>query len=346
MIRNIKPPSKTKLLVLVVFLQVFFGRSHAQQFLNFDKEVDSASVKEYKQVLPIWGKKVIAKGFELPEPLGIAINYMHLKQGLLLENLLVGFEGVNNSLDPVNLDDFVNFTELSTIGNIYIVKPDIWLFPFMSVYGTLGYVDMTTKVVIDEPIEFATNIRTIGYNYGIGTTIAAGFKDWWVAGNFNWTWTKLTNLDNPTYTVVNSFRAGKAHDMGKKGKLTYWFGAMHQKWGKTVSGAFYLSDIFGDLPDATVPDQIRGSDNYLNLTPPQKAVVDPILDAMDEAGQGIRDNYDYLSLTYSVDKAPERDWNMIIGANLALSRHWYVQGEVGFIKKFSMMVGVNSRFHL
>ena len=335
-----------QLAILAILLQCISVRTQGQQFLNYDNSVDSTAVVEYKQVLPIWGKKALEKGFDLPEPLGIATNYMHLKQGLLLENILVGFEGVNNGADPVNLDDFLTFEELSTTGNVYMVKPDIWLFPFMSVYGILGYVDMNTRVVLTDPIDLATDVRTSGYNYGFGTTVAAGIKEWWIAGNFTWTWTKLTNLDQPNYAVVTSLRAGKAHDLGKKGKLTYWFGAMHQKWGRTVSGAFYLSDILGDLPDATIPDEVRGSEKYQNLTPVERGVVDPMLDAIEEAGQGIRDNYDNMKLTYSVDKAPDHPWNMIIGANLALTRHWYFQAEAGFIGRFTMMAGVNYRFHL
>jgi hypothetical protein len=227
-----------------------------------------------------------------------------------------------------------------------MVKPDVWLLPFMNVYGILGYVDVNTKVVLEEPIDLTTDVRTSGYNYGVGTTIAAGVKQWWIAGNFNWTWTKLTNLDEPNYARVTSVRFGKAHDLGKRGKLTYWFGTMHQKWEKTVSGAFKMSEILGDLPDATIPDKVRESENYQNMTPAQKVVIDPLLEAIEEAGQGNRENYDNLEMTYSVDKAPDHPWNMLLGANLALTRHWYFQGEVGFIGRFSIMAGVNYRFHL
>jgi len=335
-----------QLATIPILLQCSLLKTHAQQYSNFDKSMDSAAVGEYKQVLPIWGKKAIEKGFDLPEPIGISTNYMHLQQGLLLENLLVGFEGVNNSIDPVNLDDFVTFKELTTSGNIFMVKPDIWLFPFMSVYGILGVVDMNTRVVLEEPIDLTTDVRTTGYNYGFGTTVAAGIQEWWLAGNFNWTWTKLSNNEVPNYAMVTSLRAGKAHDVGQKAKLTYWFGTMHQKWGRTISGTFYMSEILGDLPDATIPDEVRESEPYQNLTPAQKAVVDPMLDAIEEAGQGVRDNYDNLKLTYSVDKAPDHPWNMIIGANLALTRHWYFQAEAGFIGRFTMMAGVNYRFHL
>lgn len=340
---------KTRIILLAtmsILLQGFICSLHAQQYSNYDKNVDSLAVKEYNQVLPIWGKKALEKGFDLPEPIGISTNYMHLNQGLLLENILVGFDGVNNSIDPVNLDEFLEFEELSTVGSIVLVKPDVWLLPFMNVYGILGYVDLNTKVVLAQPIDLATDVRTSGYNYGFGTTVAGGIKDWWIAGNFTWSWTKLTNLDQPNYAVIASYRAGKAHDLGTNGKLTYWFGALHQRWGKTVSGAFQMSDILGDLPDATIPDKVRESDNYQNLTPQQRLVVDPMLDAIEEAGMGVRDNYDDMKLTYSVDKAPEHAWNMIVGANLALTRHWYLQTEVGFIKKTTVMAGVNYRFHL
>ena len=107
-----------------------------------------------------------------------------------------------------------------------------------------------------------------------------------------------------------------------------------------------MSEILGDLPDATIPDEVRGSEKYQDLTPVEKAVVDPMLDAIEEAGQGIRENYDDLKLFYSVDKAPDHPWNRIIGTNLELTRHWYLQAEAGFIGRFTMMAGVNYRFHL
>lgn len=335
-----------QMLTLTILLQCILIKTHAQQFSNYDKNNDTVAVKEYKQVLPIFGKKAVAMGFELPEPLGIAVNYMHFDQGILLENVMVGFEGLNNSVDPVNLDDFLHFEELTSVGNVVMVKPDFWLFPFMNVYGILGRVDVNTKTVLDQPIELTTNVQTSGYNYGFGTTLAVGVKQWWIAANYNFTWTQLSNLDEANFARISSYRFGKAHDYGKHGKLTYWFGAMKQKWGKTTSGAFNLSEILGEVPDATIPDKVRESENYQNLTQQQKAVVDPILDVIEEAGQGVREGYDNLLMTYSVDKAPEKPWNMVVGANFAVTKHWYFQGEVGFINRTSIMVGVNYRFHL
>jgi hypothetical protein len=81
-------------LVLTVFLLGMLSILHAQQYSNYDQQKkDSLAAAEYDQVLPIWGKQAIEKGFNLPEPLGIATNYMHFKQGLLLDNIFVGFEG-------------------------------------------------------------------------------------------------------------------------------------------------------------------------------------------------------------------------------------------------------------
>ena len=68
------------LMTMSVLLLCFSGRSQAQQFSNFDQQkTDSLAAKEYKQVLPIWGKQAVAKGFDLPEPLGFASNFMHFK---------------------------------------------------------------------------------------------------------------------------------------------------------------------------------------------------------------------------------------------------------------------------
>ena len=54
---------------------------------------DSIKAKPYPYILPIWGAKVTAKGFNLPYSAGLSMNYVWQQSDLVIENLAVGFNG-------------------------------------------------------------------------------------------------------------------------------------------------------------------------------------------------------------------------------------------------------------
>ena len=70
-----------KILALLILSALSSGLS-AQTYSNLDKtKVDSS---EYKYLLPIWGKKTHALGFDLPYSAGIGINYLWQKSDIVI----------------------------------------------------------------------------------------------------------------------------------------------------------------------------------------------------------------------------------------------------------------------
>ena len=44
-------------------------------------------LKSYDNIFPIWGRKAIERGFDLPKPLGINVIGMYIDQGIEISNL-------------------------------------------------------------------------------------------------------------------------------------------------------------------------------------------------------------------------------------------------------------------
>lgn len=72
--------------------------------------------------------------FQLPYSAGVGLNYFYQKSELVLNNLEVGFNGGQK----YNLDNIVRFNEAQAQANAVNFRPDIWLFPFLNVYGVFG----------------------------------------------------------------------------------------------------------------------------------------------------------------------------------------------------------------
>ncbi len=54
---------------------------------------DSLEKQAYPYALPIWGKKAAAKGYQLPYSAGISVNYLWQESELVIDDLMVGFNG-------------------------------------------------------------------------------------------------------------------------------------------------------------------------------------------------------------------------------------------------------------
>src|SRR5688572_27976477 len=68
---------------------------------------DSIKKSEWPYMLPIWGKKVTELGFKLPYPAGLNINYLWQESDLVIEDLLIGFNGG----EMHDLDEVVRFSK-------------------------------------------------------------------------------------------------------------------------------------------------------------------------------------------------------------------------------------------
>lgn len=324
-----------KVLMVVIVMLLSMQHIWAQNpDLALTQEEREERLKDYNNIFPIWGKKVIERGFDLPYPVGLNLNGLYMNQDILIGNL--GLSTGDNPLQDVEFITFDNAISKITTAN---ARLDVWLFPFLNVYGFLGKGWSTTIVKIAEPVAFESELKQVGNYYGFGLTGAIGIKRNWLSVDVNWSWTDLEKLEKPVRGRVLGLRLGRTIKLDKTKKLAFWVGAMNQKFETESNGSVLLSEVLPpDISDRF--DDYENSDWYNELRPPQQGVVDEIV-------QAIRDkNLGSLTVNYGLDKAPAYPWNMLIGSNFEINKHWQVRAEVGLIHRTSFFINLNYRFEL
>ena len=116
--------------------------------------------------------------------------------------------------------------------------------------------------------------------------------------------------------------------------------------GSATVGEIKMSDAIPletwDRVDAIVDDYNVW---YNDLDPGMKAIVDntPFPDFIHAL-----DNRDGNTIVrYGMDKRPEEEWNVVLGGQFQLNKHWQIRTEVGFIgDRKSFLASVNYRFKI
>jgi hypothetical protein len=228
-------------------------------FASTDEQGETAP-RVWDHKLPFLAQKVIDKGYDLPLPYGIGFTYANVDQEQLLTELQVGING--SEVIPF---DFVSFDKARSLSNLYSLKADAWVLPFMNVYvmlgkldgrapidivldgnGMLDHLDITCGGLLPSPLcelledkdfalpHFSTNFE--GTTYGIGTTLAAGWKGWFVAVPMNMTYADMkgSQTDGFSYTITPRF--GKTLNLGRNGNLSLFAGGNYLNSDLTIDG--------------------------------------------------------------------------------------------------------------
>ena len=138
---------KLHLLFIVFLLGIVsqaMGQVYSDKIAGKKNEAlsDSIKAKPYPYILPIWGAKVAAKGFDLPYSAGLSLNYAWQQSDLIIDNLMVGFN--NGPMD--NLDEIVRFNSAVSTASLMTFRPDFWLLPFLNVYGLFTKGNSSTAI--------------------------------------------------------------------------------------------------------------------------------------------------------------------------------------------------------
>lgn len=342
---------KTSFYVLLLFLISFTALrgQYANTKVKSINEAYTDSLKqvEYKYTFPFLGQGAYNKGFDIPYPAGIMGNYMWLKQNIIIDNLQLGIK--TDELDiPLTDVDFIKFGDNENTSYSLNVRPDLWVLPFLNVYGIFGYGESNTQVNVVAPIELLSSVDQSLNTAGFGVMAAGGVGPVWFSVDANWTWSKPALLDTPVLVKVVGIRMG--HTFVFKNKpdrnIAIWGGAMSMKMSSETSGEIKLIDA---LPPEAWERKDEIVDNYYDwynneATPPQKIVADkvltPIVEKIDAAdGESI--------IRYGMDKQVEQQWNGTIGAQFQLNKRWMLRSEVGFIgNRKSILASLNYRFLL
>ncbi|TYA56001.1 hypothetical protein [Formosa maritima] len=344
---------KLKHLILINLIACFFVQSiQAQQPKTkirpkFEAYRDSLKHVNYDQFFPIWGKKAYSKGFDIPYPIGVMANFVWMDQGISITNLQLGLEtsNVDIGLTPIDFIQFGNNTNTSYSVNF---RPDVWVFPFLNVYGLLGYGQTRTEVNLVYPINLRSVVEQNISTYGIGIMAAGGLGPVFFSLDANFTWNKPELLDKAVPVRVVGIRIGHSFVFNNKPQSNFavWVGAMFMETGNDTSGQLLLSEALPSS-DGTKRDQIVANYNdwYDNeATIPEKVIADrvltPIIDRLEAAdGSAI--------IKYGLDKQVEQKWNGILGAQFQFNKHWQLRTEGGILgNRKSFLLSLNYRFLL
>jgi len=249
----------------------------------------------YERNFPIWAQEAIDLGHELPKPYGFSMTYMKMEQPLIVDS--VAFSGLGPIDDRVKVGTSTAQQESETL----TLRGDVWVLPFLNVYGILGYTQGSSTAVVNPTLnypnlpnrppldlgsyDFELNFK--GITYGAGTTIVGGIDNWFALLDVNYTNTALDILDGEISSIVVSPRVGyrwkfKGHDM------QLWTGAMYQNVEQTFAGN--LKDIGFDqalLSGGKFRVEQHLEDKWNTLVGGQAAITNNV-DLLMEAGLGTR----------------------------------------------------------
>ncbi len=301
---------------------------------------DSLRRAGYPYRFPILGSRMVEKGFSVQYPVGAMLNLMGGEQAVNITDLKVGF----NDVAPVPLD-FVKFGDVKAHMQTATTRLDLWILPFVDLYGIIGLVQAKTNVNINAPFQFSSEADFKGYTMGLGTTLAGGYHGIITITDINYTWTHLDNLDNVVKSFMVTPRLGYNFQFTEHpGKsVAAWVGATGLFVNKGTSGSIDLAD----LGPAMDPDQAQKIINeteqwYQSLTRPQQVVVKRIAEAVLNKMNNLPDD---ITINYSLKKNPVSNWSMVVGAQYQFNKRWQVRTEVGFLGgRKSLLLSGNYRW--
>jgi len=223
------------------------------------EEPSEDAPRTWTRHLPFMAQKVIDKGYNLPLPYGIGVTYADVDQEQLLSSLEVGINGRDR-----RLVDFVEFENARSLSQSTSLKLDAWLFPFMNVYAMFGRVDghAPVDVIVDgngflaalevdcdrpPPSPLCSllqdNFYTLpidanfeGNTYGIGMTLAGGWKGWFVTVPVNWTYADMVGSETSGINFTATPRGGRLFNLGRAGSIAVFAGGNYLNSDLTVDG--------------------------------------------------------------------------------------------------------------
>jgi hypothetical protein len=337
------------IVLIIFFISNQAGAQYTTKKVKSKHQAYTDSLKQvkYDYVFPVWGQAAYQRGFDIPYPVGIMANYMSLQQGILIENLQLGIKTDNLDI-PLTDVDFIEFGKSTNTSYTVNVRPDIWVFPFLNVYGIFGYGNSTTEVNLSKPVELKSVVEQNIKTAGLGVMTAFGIGPVWLSVDANWTWNKPELLDKPVNVNVLGLRLG--HTFVFKNRpdrnIAVWAGAMRVNLSSYSSGEVAMKDA---LPPETWErrDQIVSDyrDWYDGLPPGQKIIVDktPLPDIIDRLEQADGNT----KIRYGMDKQVKERWNGLIGAQFQFNKKWMFRTEGGVIgDRKSVLLSLNYRFLL
>lgn len=206
--------------------------------------ISSDNSLQDKSMFPLLGDEARERGYELPNPYGINVIYVDMKQDVDIKALnLTGKLSLFGG-KPLELGNIISVKADSakTVNTNELVKADLWVFPFLNVYGILGKTKGHSTALVDINLGNSTILKDYdftlkyeGITYGVGTVLAGGYKDFFSLVDFNYTSTSLDIIEGNISAFVISPKVGYNFDFYNT-KNSIWIGTMYQNITQTLKG--------------------------------------------------------------------------------------------------------------
>ncbi len=322
------------IIISFVFINSLLAQPAGYKQVNpfHERYADSLKTMDYKPIFPIWARKAYKKGFDVPLPYGIGVNYFYMKQGIDITNTQIGFNGGT----PINLNDALQYGDVVNTTNVLTFRPDIWIFPFLNVYGVLGYGSSEIVVpimsVAGQPVDISTTQDFGVSSLGFGVTLAGGIGPVFLTVDNNLNWAKSTVVDKaiPAYNLDARVGHCFVSPRHPEQSITIWVGVFMQSIRSSTIGHIAMSDV---LAAGTI-DDLKNQVDASKLPQDAKTKIDDALD-----------NLENTTVDYQLDKKVAGPWNMILGAQYQYNKHWQVRLELGGVgERSQLMLSLNYRF--
>ena len=335
--------------LVILSLMVFFTipEANAQYTTKKVKSkhqhyTDSLKAHKYDRILPILGAGAYKQGFDIPYPLGIMINTIAMRQGITIDNMQLGLKTDNQDIPLTNVD-FIQFGENTNTSVSYNIRPDVWILPFLNVYGLFGAGNTSTEVNLVAPIQMKSVVDQKLRTTGFGVMGAGGIGPVWISVDANFTWNKPELLEEATKVNVLGIRMGHSFVFKKQPdrNINIWVGAMRIHMASETRGVIALKDAVPiDEMNQKGQDAL---DYYDNLTPAEKLKPANVL--IKQIGERMVSSDGDAEIRYGMDKQTKQLWNMSVGGQFQLSKAWQLRSELGFIgDRKSLLISLNYRF--
>jgi opacity protein-like surface antigen len=358
-----------------LFSQVFSNKEVGEKNKGL---IDNLKTTEYPYSLPIWGAKVTQAGYNLPLPAGLSLQYFGSSADLVIDNLMVGF----NDGPMYNLDGIVRFDKARATASAVTLRPDFWLFPFLSIYGIFGQSKASTDIgfgvwvpdstgTSNEVFSAGTLVEFSTTTFGFGFTPTIGVAGGFLALDMNVAWTDVPQLAQPARTFVFGPRFGKSFKLKKENSnIAVWVGGFRVNLASGTEGSLDLSEVFpegGGETGAKIDQGIEKVENAQQQvdswwnglsdleqnSPVNKARYESVNAVLDQAGEILNaadaaiNNISTSTVQYSMEKQMKDAWNFIVGSQYQVNKHLMLRVEVGFLgSRNQIMTGVQYRFGL
>lgn len=333
---------KSIFLILLVCIASFRLQAQETQETKSDK---------YPYHLPIWGDKVYERGYDLPLPIGIGVNYV-------FNEMFLDISEFGMSINNVDLSPWLNMESLgfqktvATSSGVNL-RIDSWILPFLNVYGLFSQVYGSTSVRL-APVfggitfpEFGSTVDFDASAYGLGATLVYGYKNYFISGDINHSWTSTELLTKQVGVLTLSGRVGRSFKLKRDQRVVFYVGMMYRNFTKAEgnSGSIKLNEALPGIEDAY-------NNWYNGLTPIQQKTLNRVYNQIEDAvydktGEAIdigEGNLFSSDIGYNIKKELIQTTSFQFGGQFEFDKRWALRGEFGIAKEIKFILfGINYR---